>query len=294
MSLKPINSISLVEAVSRPGSAERANEDTFGRNEICAFVIDGATGLSDINQFDAYGSDAAWLAQNTRDHLQQHLESETQLNTFIRDLINQLRDTYFANVSESEVPRYAWPSASFALLHVQQNRLFFAGLGDCTLYIQDERQVQTINPLTGFASTESKAAAHHLQTSGGFDQKKNLLGDPETLQTLREMRSLQNTEAGGIWTLGLVPEASDHLHIKELDVGSSGSALLCSDGFSALVTDYDQYTAQSLLEAANDRGLDVLMNELRHIETVSDPNGKKFPRFKQSDDATAVLVSWSE
>ena len=73
----------------------------------------------------------------------------------------------------------------------------------------------------------------------------------------------------------------------------AGNALLCSDGFSALISDYQKYTSESLLAAALGNGLQSLMDELRHIETVVDPDAIKFPRFKQCDDATAVLVAWS-
>ncbi len=37
-------------------------------------------------------------------------------------------------------------------------------------------------------------------------------------------------------------------------------------------------------------GLAGLLQELRHIEREVDPDGTRFPRFKRSDDATALLV----
>ncbi len=62
-----------------------------------------------------------------------------------------------------------------------------------------------------------------------------------------------------------------------------------SDGFLALATDYGRYDAEGLLAAARNGGLKPLLQELREIE-AEDPQGRRFPRFKQSDDATAVLV----
>jgi hypothetical protein len=44
-----------------------------------------------------------------------------------------------------------------------------------------------------------------------------------------------------------------------------------------------------LMEKAASRGLAALGEELREIEDA-DPQGHKHPRFKKSDDATALLL----
>jgi len=43
------------------------------------------------------------------------------------------------------------------------------------------------------------------------------------------------------------------------------------------------------MAAAMDKGLAVLGEELRAIE-AGDAGGDRFPRFKKSDDATALLI----
>ncbi len=48
--------------------------------------------------------------------------------------------------------------------------------------------------------------------------------------------------------------------------------LLVSDGFLALASDYGRYDAEELVEAASDKGLRALYNELREIE-ATDPEG---------------------
>ena len=50
-----------------------------------------------------------------------------------------------------------------------------------------------------------------------------------------------------------------------------------------------RYTPEELFAAAVTRGLESLGQELRAVE-ASDPEGVKFPRFKKSDDATALLL----
>jgi hypothetical protein len=64
---------------------------------------------------------------------------------------------------------------------------------------------------------------------------------------------------------------------------------LASDGFLALASDYARYTPEGLFDAALARGLTPLGEELRATE-ASDPDGIAYPRFKRSDDATALLL----
>jgi len=66
--------------------------------------------------------------------------------------------------------------------------------------------------------------------------------------------------------------------------------LLASDGFSALVDLYEAMDAAALVEAALADGLEPLVRQAREIETRIDPDGRLYPRFKESDDATALLV----
>ena len=288
-----VQAISISDSHSSPGSVNRANEDALGGNRDCAFVIDGATGLGDVQLIDGHPSDAAWLASFVRECLEENFHRHSPIRPFVRDMIVQSREAFLSTVVADDIAKYAWPAASFAMLFLAQESLWFAGLGDCTLYVQSDKGVQIINPLDKFEGREANHAAAHLQRTGGFSAQKNLLSDPHTLENLRHIRSLQNTAESGVWTLGLVPEAAEHMVIQKVEVEANSHALLCSDGFSALHSDYRSYTAEALLEAARDNGLKPLMDELRHIETSIDPEGLKYPRYKQSDDATALLVELS-
>ena len=66
--------------------------------------------------------------------------------------------------------------------------------------------------------------------------------------------------------------------------------LLATDGFSALVDLYRAMDATALMEAALSSGLEPLVRLAREIETERDPDGRLYPRFKLSDDTTAILL----
>lgn len=65
--------------------------------------------------------------------------------------------------------------------------------------------------------------------------------------------------------------------------------LLMTDGFAALVDSYGAYDAASLMEAVWAHGLAALAAELRGIEQA-DSACTRYPRFKVSDDATALWL----
>ena len=108
------------------------------------------------------------------------------------------------------------------------------------------------------------------------------------LPALRAARNTVNTERGG-WLFGPDAGAAEHVASARIRAPSGTVVLLVSDGFLALASDYGRYDVARLMQAARANGLRTLGQELREIE-AGDPDGKQFPRFKKSDDATALLL----
>lgn len=288
-----MHKLEIIDRISAAGSADRVNEDALGSNDHAAFVIDGATGLGEEQVMPDAGSDAAWLAGYAVTRLATELSPGRSVRTVILDCIMQARED-FLSASNGVLPaRFAWPSASFIVLENTANGIQLSGLGDCVAYTALPDQTVAFSPLLGFSETEKGWASHHISKTGGFGGGSDLLSNPETLEDLRAARAMQNTAQSGVWTLGLEPKAADHLVDRRLEVSGPTHCLLCSDGFSALVDTYDAYTPATLVEVALSGGLKRLLDQLRHIERKVDPHGKLFPRFKRSDDATAMLLRLS-
>jgi hypothetical protein len=68
------------------------------------------------------------------------------------------------------------------------------------------------------------------------------------------------------------------------------TGLLCTDGFADIVDNYALCAATELVGRAASDGLGALLARIRHIEREADPNGLSFPRYKRSDDASAILL----
>jgi hypothetical protein len=108
------------------------------------------------------------------------------------------------------------------------------------------------------------------------------------LPALRKSRDMINSQKGG-WLFGPDARAAEHVSSAHIEATAGTHVLLASDGFLALVSDYDRYEIDSLMQAVRHKGLAELGKELREIED-GDAEGIRFPRFKTSDDATALLL----
>ena len=282
--------IAIIDTISDPGKPGRANEDRLGYNRDAAFVLDGATGLGDRQFMEGYGSDAAWIAEIAAIRFEQRFDSSADPKTVLRHVSKEARDTFLSTAGEQ--PRYAWPLCSLTALQATEAGFRWFGLGDSCLYIlHDDGRSDFVIPIPGAYEWEQHQAAQHIARVGGIGAAGVANDDPQTLEDLRRGRARQNTPDGSTWTFGIVPEAADHLAMVDVPVyGGGATAILCSDGLADLVALYKLYTPETLVQRAVTAGLKSLVSELRHMERDVDPNGLKYPRYKQSDDTTAILM----
>jgi hypothetical protein len=114
------------------------------------------------------------------------------------------------------------------------------------------------------------------------------LGSPRRsapiLEVLRESRS-----GPGKRILGVEPETMRSLETARLPCAPGDDILLMSDGFSALIDAYGALDQAALMAELAGQGLARLAIRLREIE-AADGDCSRFPRFKTSDDATALWL----
>lgn len=282
--------IRIIDSISDAGSASRPNEDAAGGNATCAFVIDGATGLGGKSIVGLHGSDAAWLAQFAQSSFEQSVRPGREMTEIVRDF--NARAANVVNEAAHALPIEPWnlPIAGFQMVRVEDEGLFTYGLGDCRLFLLgNDGAVFDASALEGAADAEREGARQALAHTGGFSAHQALADEPMVRDELRRRRAAYNNPGSGVWTLGVEPEAASHLASEALHPALPATGLLCSDGFAALADQYMRYSPAEFVAAARESGLSALLDELRRIERVEDPDGLKYPRFKMSDDATAVL-----
>lgn len=286
------NTMNLIvqQSISLPSRAGHTNDDACGAAPGCAFVIDGATGLGDNILPEEHGSDAAWLASFCKRQFEDMTRPGRPLPDIVREACRQAARVIEAASKDTAVEPWQLPVAGFSMLRVEDGEAMIHGLGDCVLLaVDDTGAIFQHCPMDNQAETERAYAARTIAEAGGLSKTGSLNNDAATLELLQAARAAYNRDGGKIWTLGTNPDTADHIDSQQVALREPFTGLLMSDGFAALWQSYGRYDAAGLVEAARTRGLDVLIDELRHIETVEDPDGFTHPRFKVSDDATAVL-----
>ncbi len=284
-------SIEVLDTVHDAGKIGGANDDDLGHAGTCAWVFDGATGLVDT-QLTGTASDAAWLAQAGTKALTARAPSHRgPLTALAEEVLSDVSRRFDAETKRQPAERYERPTASLILIRQTGGVLDCLNFGDCKILVRDEGAgFQTFG-----SDARSEVFENEMAAEFSKDRKaRGEAGEPDQHRSsfqdrLRKVRNQHNT-SGGYWVFGLDPEAAEHARTTTLHIKSPAVALLMTDGFEALAGDYGRYTEEELLDAALSKGLAALKDELRHIERELDPEAHQFPRFKQSDDATAMLV----
>jgi serine/threonine protein phosphatase PrpC len=272
-----------IRGVSWPGDRAKPNEDAFCHSELIAAVFDGATGIGDpVLPAD---SDAAWVARKGAEKLIAYdvLGGYGALTRAVRDLVRDFDATKIRDPQE----RYEIPRASMMLVAPDADRMLALWFGDCAALVRRPGEaVQLVGDAFEKRRRETAFVAKLAEKEGIPPTSGS--SDPRFLPAARAARNRQNT-AEGSWAFSPDTACVEHVKALHFEAPEGTHILLCSDGFLALASDYGRYDADGLITAASDRSLRPLLEELRSIEDA-DPQGRLFPRFKKSDDATALQL----
>lgn len=278
-------SFALLDSLSLPGNPAKPNDDAFAHFENAAVVMDGATGLGD--RLLPGQSDAAWLARFGANRLMAHLKDGATAQGAVAAALADAERSFAALRRRAPAETYEIPFASMMLAVKNAGGFDALWFGDCAALVKR-------GPAPAFVVGEAfdkkageRARVVKLAAEKGLSPAAGI-NRPEYLAALRKVRNRVNTEKGG-FLFGPDARAAEHVQMKRVAAPSGTLVLLASDGFLALASDYGRYDLDSLMAAAETKGLAALAREIRAIEDA-DPEGTKYPRFKKSDDATAVLL----
>jgi hypothetical protein len=276
---------SLLDSLSLPGDPTKANDDAFAFLDTAAVVMDGATGLGE--SLLKGPSDAAWVARYGAARLMQNWAEARTASVALAGALHDTEDEFTRLRRHTPRETYEIPFASMMLVTLSQNVLHALWFGDCTALMRRPRGgVHVFGEAAEKRSRESNYAKTLAARMGAPAAAKGVRD--VFLPELRRARNRVNTQEGG-WLFGPDSRAADHAKETLTTVMPGTILLLATDGFLALASDYDLYGMAAFLDAARTKGLANLGRELRATEDA-DPDGARFPRFKKSDDATAVLL----
>jgi hypothetical protein len=274
----------ILETLSLPGDPLKPNDDAFGHADHAAVVLDGATSLGD--PLMPGDSDAAWIAHFGARRLMAHVRDGDAPQDALRHTFEDAKKSFEA--LRRHAPREPWeiPFASMAFAFENGDGFDFLWYGDCAgLLLRPDEKVEVLGASFAAKLREALAAAKAAKALNRAPVSSGSLAP--YLPQLRKERNKLNS--GKYWAFSPDPRAADHVSRGAVAAPKGALLLLASDGFLALATDYGRYSAHTLMERAASHGLAALGEELREIEEA-DPQGRKYPRFKKSDDATALLL----
>ena len=275
----------VLDSLSLPGDPAKPNEDAFAAEPFAAVVLDGATMVND--PLLPGRSDAAWIAQFGARRLLAHLRDGNASRAALRHALADAQHSFEGLRRREPQERYEMPCASMMLVSPRDGGFDALWYGDCAaLVLRPGGTCEIIghafDKKASEANDAARLAAEHAMAPVGA------LARAEFLPLFRASRNKVNLP-GGTWLFAPMAEVSEHVSRNAVAAPQSTLVLLCTDGFLALASDYGAYKADALAEAVGSRGLKALGEELRAIEEA-DPEGRKFPRFKKGDDASAVLL----
>lgn len=264
----------LIQSLSLAGDAATANDDRAGAGDRLAWIIDGATDLGPPGLVGSRGG-AAWLAM-AADHALA-ATGDAPIESICARLFAAI-EARFARARTRE-PEGDWemPSAALLVAHLNDAWLDCAWLGDCGALLRRGGGVERLGPAPDRAN-EAGAAA---RLGSGIGARK--MHSPEVLADRRAARAGRDRAVLGVDAAA----SAARLRTARYPVAAGDELLLMTDGFAALVDVYGAVSESALIAATG--GLPALAARLRAIE-LEDAACTAYPRFKPSDDATALWL----
>jgi hypothetical protein len=274
----------IVESLNLPGDPAKPNEDAFAADGTGAVVLDGATMVSE--NLMPGKSDAAWIATFGARRLQSHWNDAASPRAALRHALVDAERSFAGLRRRPPAEPYELPCASMIFAMPHEDGFEALWYGDClALVARPGAPCEVVGQPVERRAGESDAAQRFVEKTGLAPVEA--LKRPEYLKYFQDGRRTINGN-GGAWLFSPHPHVSEHVAHARIAAPPGTLVLLASDGFFALAL-YGLLALDGLVAAAAGETLAALGARLRAFED-SDPEGHAFPRFKKSDDATAVLL----
>jgi hypothetical protein len=252
-----------------------------------AWIIDGATGLSD-ERLTSGGSDAAWLSALLDEGLAA-LSGAGNTDDLLRSLEAHIRSAFGDETAHvPDVSDHHTPSACLGLIDVTPGeggllRLQGRFLGDVIALVPSELGITRWS--------DERAKPFERKTLAALGARGHEPGQiPETVRRqILENRTRLN-QPDGYWVVNPRRSWAGQALRFEAQVRPGAPIVLATDGFMRLVDVFEAYSDGELYgRLATGQGRD-LMQELRERER-GDLMAGAYPRVKTHDDATFLVIA---
>ncbi|MDX3838978.1 integrase [Streptomyces europaeiscabiei] len=262
---------------SLPSEPGRDNEDFAAVAPGAAVLLDGA-GVARAETGCVHG--VAWFSGTLGALLLRAVTAHPRrpLADCLADSIASVRAMHSGSC---DLAYRASPTSTVVAVRAGDQDLEYLVLGDSSLLLDERHGGCTV-------ITDRRLDEVGKPLRGPVDTLPT--GSPEHAAALAEYRDaltgLRN-RPGGFWIAGPDPRAAEHALTGSVPLDSVDSVSLLSDGATRLVDRFELADWATLLSILNTSGPDELIRLVRDAET-GDPHGRRWPRGKAQDDATAL------
>ena len=260
-------------------------EDALYADENCAFVIDGATGVSGEKVTDC-ATDAAWFSAAHRAYLAGALKGDGEIAEILKTGVWEVAARYARFDGADKVKDK--PSAVISVVRERNGYLEYYSLGDTVvvirkkdgevLHILDTRLVELDN--INFGRMKEIAARTGKTLREAFADIR-----PYILENRAKMNTLE-----GYCALSHTAEGLDTALTGKIPLSEVRDLLVFSDGFAEIYDLFGLYPSPAALIAdVAENGILPAMKKL-HAAQDSDPDCEKFVRNKLRDDISVVYA----
>ncbi|MEM7767614.1 MAG: hypothetical protein AAF253_09025 [Pseudomonadota bacterium] len=267
----------IVEAVNSPGAPGKSGDDRYGFDAAAgtAWVLDGATDVTDLKPFPGAESGAAWIASAFSARLMAAPAPDMAARDYWRDVMADVRQRARGDstIALASLPPEAWPIASGVWMRRLGGEVELGWMGDCI----------ALDLETGAIHGAADAIARETEESRALES----LGEAQRWDAARQSRIATNTSDAPIF--GLVPEKASGLSLTRIEARPGLSLVLMSDGFFRLIEPYRIVESGTGLAALiGEGGLAGALEKLRVFEATTPADA--IARIKPSDDSCALWV----
>jgi hypothetical protein len=266
-----------VTLASRPSPDATTNEDFLAATPEVVVVIDGASVPPGLGTGCVHGT--AWFTRRLGTQLLMLLATQADRSP-ADSLAQAITDVAALHADTCDLSHPGSPSATVAILREQTRAIDCLVLGDTTILLEEPAgiRVLTDDRLENVAAVQHRAM--HQHATGSTDH------DHSFAELVTEQRRHRN-HPDGFWVASTDPAAAQHALTDTVPRAGLRRAAVLSDGATRLVDRFSLLDWTDFLGILAEQGPDAIIAQVRAAED-SDPDGRRWPRGKRHDDATAA------
>lgn len=283
-----------VESVPALGRTLDQNEDMAGASKFGAWVIDGATSVSEALVPNLELNLVRLFVKQIHESLTDKLDDlQTPISQILRRVLLEslveiaaVLKPYSPDIDN--LKPHQLPRASIAVIRIVGNVLEFFIIGDCVAYIESDFQSIALEHYRSKIFDQEllswAKSKRNVSQEMPFQELRKKIIEPK----LRELRDSSPKE-DILRVLTLNPRSIDYATSGTITLKDS-RILLMTDGVARAVNTYSLYhDYHLLLDDIASSELGTVISRIRKVEQ-EDPECREFFRLKVSDDATAITL----